>query len=103
MEEEEELVAMLLSFLYLNLLSAVIAIIIFGSGQVFLPVFQWIWNLFEGAFPNLTEENFNLVITVTNSTPGIFSEKLSFFSGLLTTNSLPLGILNGTIVFLAFT
>ncbi|EGV00363.1 chromate ion transporter [Mycoplasmopsis columbina SF7] len=71
---------------------AIVAIIlislsVFGGGQVFMPMFKWLWELLANNFGiNIQETHINQVFTVANATPGVVSTKFAFFTGLLVGN-----------------
>ncbi|VEU77962.1 chromate transporter [Mycoplasmopsis columbinasalis] len=75
--------------LYLVVACAVILISlsVFGGGQVFMPMFKWLWELMSGTFGvPITEEHINQVFTISNATPGVVSTKFAFFTGFLLGN-----------------
>lgn len=75
---------MILSFLFLLLSLIIICLVVFGGGQVFIPLFIWLWKSLNTIFGiNITQEQIDTVITISNSTPGVVSTKFGFLSGYL--------------------
>ncbi|MDQ0513845.1 chromate transporter [Mycoplasmoides fastidiosum] len=63
---------------------AIISLIVFGGGQVFIPMFQWLWTTLNNTFSlDLDPNSFDAVITVANLTPGTVSTKLAAMTGIL--------------------
>ncbi|MEA4134404.1 chromate transporter [Mycoplasma sp. 2704] len=61
-----------------------ISLSIFGGGQVFMPIFQWLWNFLAQVFgANIDENAINNVFAISNTTPGVVSTKFAFFTGYL--------------------
>lgn len=56
----------------------VIGIIVFGGGQVFMPLFSSLWTVM-----GVPKETIDTVFVVVNSTPGVVGTQLAFFSGFL--------------------
>ncbi|MEG3825953.1 chromate transporter [Mesomycoplasma ovipneumoniae] len=61
----------------------VISLIVFGGGQVFMPVFNWFWLQLGELGLEIDQEKINQIFTVANSTPGVFSIKLAAVTGFL--------------------
>lgn len=60
---------------------------VFGGGQVFMPIFKWMWLFIAKNFDiNINETMINNAFTVSNSTPGIISTKFAFFTGYFISN-----------------
>ncbi|QJR43862.1 chromate transporter [Mycoplasma miroungirhinis] len=60
------------------------AFIVFGGGQVFLPIYKWIFELLINNFHlQMPLDQIDQVFAVANSTPGIVGTKLAFFTGYL--------------------
>ncbi|VEU70852.1 chromate transporter [Mycoplasmopsis glycophila] len=77
------LIALCISLPFLILIS----LIVFGGGQVFMPLFSWLWNLLADNFGSQIDNNLiNQVFTVSNSTPGVVSTKFAFLTGYLVAN-----------------
>ncbi|WP_036452848.1 chromate transporter [Mycoplasma buteonis] len=80
-----------------------ISLIVFGGGQVFMPIFSWFWNLLAKNFGSQIDDNtINQVFTVSNSTPGVVSTKFAFFSGYLVANGEWWGYLAMFLTYLVF-
>ncbi|QSF13981.1 chromate transporter [Mycoplasma sp. Mirounga ES2805-ORL] len=62
-----------------------ISLIVFGGGQVFMPIFIWFWNTINHMTSSelITQNDISTTFTVSNATPGILSPKLAFISGYL--------------------
>ncbi|MBN0919072.1 chromate transporter [[Mycoplasma] gypis] len=60
------------------------AFIVFGGGQVFMPLYQWIFNFLTQNFgAHISTETTDQIFAVANATPGIIGTKLAFFTGYL--------------------
>ncbi|QZE12343.1 chromate transporter [Mycoplasma sp. Ms02] len=81
------------------LIVPLISLSVFGGGQVFIPIFSWLWNLVGG---NFNEEAINQVLSISNMTPGVVSTKFAFFTGYLAANQWYLGIIFALVFFLIF-
>ncbi|WP_029513012.1 chromate transporter [Mycoplasmopsis iners] len=67
---------------------AIISLSVFGGGQVFMPMFKWLWEFMNNTFAiPISETNINQIFTVANATPGVVSTKFAFFTGFLAGNS----------------
>ncbi|MBN3534392.1 chromate transporter [Mycoplasma procyoni] len=65
----------------------IIGLIVFGGGQVFMPIFSSFWSFISDTFNlNITQEKIDLVFTISNSTPGVVSTKFAAFTGILVSN-----------------
>ncbi|WGI36806.1 chromate transporter [Mesomycoplasma lagogenitalium] len=65
----------------------IIALIVFGGGQVFMPIFQWFWTFLSQQFDlGITQDKIDTVFTISNSTPGVVSTKFAAFTGILVAN-----------------
>ena len=60
--------------------------IVFGGGQVFMPLFKSLWNLMSDNGANITDTKIDNMFAVANSTPGVVSTKLATFTGYLSAN-----------------
>lgn len=70
--------ALLLTCLFL----IVASLSVFGGGQIFMPIFKWMWLFIAKNFNiEISETMINNAFTVSNSTPGILSTKFAFFTG----------------------
>ncbi|RIV16968.1 chromate transporter [Mycoplasmopsis gallopavonis] len=80
-----------------------ISLIVFGGGQVFMPIFNWFWNLLANIFgTNIDEQKINQIFTVANSTPGVVSTKFAFYTGFLVANGSWWGYLAMFLTYLVF-
>ncbi|QJG66906.1 chromate transporter [Mycoplasma phocoenae] len=61
--------------------------IVFGGGQIFIPVFSWIFTLLSENFgAHIDSEIAEKAFAVMNATPGIFGTKVALFTGYLISN-----------------
>ncbi|AJC49951.1 chromate transporter [Mycoplasma flocculare] len=60
-----------------------ISLLVFGGGQVFMPVFSWFWEQLGKLGLKISQEQINEIFTVANSTPGVLSLKLAAVTGFL--------------------
>ncbi|MDW2914376.1 chromate transporter [Mesomycoplasma ovipneumoniae] len=81
---------------------AVISLIVFGGGQVFMPVFNWFWLQLGELGLEIDQEKINQIFTVANSTPGVFSIKLAAVTGFLIADFGVLGWFLSFIFLMAF-
>ncbi|UUD36979.1 Chromate transporter [Mycoplasmopsis californica] len=59
-----------------------VSLIVFGGGQVFMPLFQFYWNLLRDVFKIEVDQNLiDAAFSVGNGTPGVLSTKFAFISG----------------------
>ncbi|SJZ50643.1 Chromate transporter [Mycoplasmopsis verecunda] len=81
-----------------------ISLSVFGGGQVFMPIFQWLWNLMHSTFgiTQLDETAINNIFTVANTTPGVVSTKFAFFTGYVVANGSWWGYITMFITYLVF-
>ena len=57
----------------------IISLVVFGGAQVFIPYFKILLvNILQ-----VSDETWNSVLSIANSTPGVFGLKLAFISGYL--------------------
>ena len=57
----------------------IISFVVFGGAQVFIPYFKILLvNILD-----ISDETWNSVLSIANSTPGVFGLKLAFISGFL--------------------
>ncbi|MFL1048669.1 chromate transporter [Mycoplasmopsis synoviae] len=81
----------------------VISLSVFGSGQVFIPLFRWFWMFLEKTFnANISNDTINEVISISNLTPGLVSTKFAFFSGYLISNGYWYGYLAAILTYVVF-
>ncbi|MFA7699505.1 chromate transporter [Mycoplasmopsis synoviae] len=81
----------------------VISLSVFGSGQVFIPLFRWFWMFLEKTFnANISNDTINEVISISNLTPGLVSTKFAFFSGYLISNGYWYGYLAAILIYVVF-
>ncbi|KKB26621.1 Chromate transport protein [Mycoplasmopsis meleagridis] len=66
----------------------IFSLVVFGGGQIFMPMFKWLWTLLNSTFGiNISENTINQIFTVSNATPGVVSTKFAFFTGLVLANN----------------
>ncbi len=58
-----------------------LGLIVFGGGQVFMPLFKALWQLM-----GVKDDTINNVFAIANSTPGVVSTKFGLFTGYLVAN-----------------
>ncbi|QBF34867.1 chromate transporter [Mycoplasmopsis phocirhinis] len=81
-----------------------ISLSVFGGGQIFIPIFTWLWNSLSSWFGiNISTEQISNIFAISNSTPGILSPKFAAITGYLVSNNIWIGIVAMFITFLAFT
>lgn len=94
---------MILILFFTLLMMCVISLSVFGSGQVFIPLFRWFWMFLEKTFnANITNDTINEVISISNLTPGLVSTKFAFFSGYLISNGYWYGYLAAILTYVVF-
>ncbi|CAL59376.1 Chromate transport protein [Mycoplasmopsis agalactiae PG2] len=77
---------------FLMILTTIIFIIfislsVFGGGQIFMPIFSWLWEFLNKHFAtNIDSQTVSNLFTISNATPGVFSTKLAFATGYLVAN-----------------
>ncbi|WP_036456961.1 chromate transporter [Mycoplasmopsis lipofaciens] len=77
------MLALLVSCLFL----IIISLSVFGGGQVFMPIFKWLWISLSSWFDlNISEITINNIFAIGNATPGILSPKFALITGYLTAN-----------------
>ncbi|AZG68588.1 chromate transporter [Mycoplasma struthionis] len=80
-----------------------VSLSIFGGGQVFMPVFQWMWRLLDHIFKlNITDDKINQVFSIANATPGVVSTKFGLITGYLVANGEWWGYLAMILTYLVF-
>lgn len=88
----------------------ILCLIVFGGGQVFMPLFKSFWELLDKHGANLTfgksgqttGDVIDNVFTLSNSTPGVTSTKFAAFTGYLVSNGQWWGYLAFIGAFLVF-
>ncbi|WP_391592200.1 Chromate transporter family protein [[Mycoplasma] cavipharyngis] len=86
----------------------IISIIVFGGGQIFIPLFQSLWDLLKdyGNSSHLNSIDFKQVtdnfIIASNITPGVVSTKLAAFTGFVIDNGGYIGIIVLLLCYLVF-
>ncbi|UBX97203.1 chromate transporter [Mycoplasmopsis synoviae] len=94
---------MILILFFTLLMMCVISLSVFGSGQVFIPLFRWFWMFLEKTFnANISNDTINEVISISNLTPGLVSTKFAFFSGYLISNGYWYGYLAAILTYVVF-
>ncbi|AIA29715.1 chromate transport protein [Mycoplasmopsis californica HAZ160_1] len=84
-------------------LIALISLSIFGGGQIFMPIFNWLWESFNQWFStNISRESIDAVFAVSNSTPGILSPKFAALTGYLVAGGEWWGYVAMILTYLAF-
>ena len=64
-----------------------LGLIVFGGGQVFMPLFKALWQLMDKTgYASIPDDTINNVFAVSNSTPGVVSTKFGLFTGYLVSN-----------------
>lgn len=67
---------------------SIIGLIVFGGGQIFMPLFQSFWLLLANKFNlNIDQAKIDAIFTISNATPGVVSTKFAAFTGLLIANN----------------
>ncbi|WP_027123004.1 chromate transporter [Metamycoplasma spumans] len=80
-----------------------ISLAIFGGGQVFMPVFQWMWQLLSKIFHfTISDDIINQVFAISNATPGVVSTKFGLITGYLVSNGQWWGYLAMILTYLVF-
>lgn len=65
----------------------VLGLIVFGGGQVFMPLFKALWHLMDKVHHiDHIDQKINDVFTIANSTPGVVSTKFALITGYLSAN-----------------
>ncbi|WP_033161427.1 chromate transporter [[Mycoplasma] collis] len=81
----------------------IISLIVFGGGQIFMPIFQSFWLFLAKTFGfNITQEKIDLVFTISNFTPGVVSTKFATFTGLLISDNAWWGIFISILTYILF-
>ncbi|MBG0730921.1 chromate transporter [Mycoplasma sp. 'Moose RK'] len=60
-----------------------ISLVVFGGGQIFMPVFSWFWLRLGDLGMKISETRIDEIFTIANSTPGVLSLKLAAATGFL--------------------
>ncbi|CAM9147484.1 chromate transporter [Mycoplasma marinum] len=63
-----------------------LGLIVFGGGQVFMPLFKALWEIMDKNGAHISEDKINNIFAVSNATPGVVSTKFGFFTGYLVSN-----------------
>lgn len=64
----------------------ILGLIVFGGGQVFMPLFKSLWEIMAQHGINIDSNKIDNIFTIANSTPGVVSTKLATFTGYLAAN-----------------
>ncbi|NQZ65995.1 MAG: chromate transporter [Mycoplasmatales bacterium] len=64
----------------------VLGLIVFGGGQVFMPLFKSLWEFMSSHGANIDADKIDNMFSIANSTPGVVSTKLATFTGYLAAN-----------------
>ncbi len=79
-----------------------LGIIVFGSGQVFMPLFKSLWELLDKNGANINQDLIENIFTIANSTPGVIGTKFAAFTGYLISNGQWWGWLSLLLTYLVF-
>ncbi|WP_027121068.1 chromate transporter [Mycoplasma leonicaptivi] len=80
-----------------------ISLSVFGGGQVFMPIFKWLWEFLAKSFDaKIDNDLINKIFTVANSTPGVVSTKFGFYTGYIVANGAWWGYVAMFITYLIF-
>ncbi|UWD34149.1 chromate transporter [Mesomycoplasma molare] len=94
---------MLSAIIFSLIAIVIIGIIVFGGGQVFMPIYQNFWLFISNKFDlNITQEKIDTIFTITNSTPGVVSTKFAAFTGILISNGAWWGWIVSLLTYLVF-
>ncbi|EOA07291.1 Chromate transport protein [Mycoplasma yeatsii 13926] len=92
-----------IAFFVSLLLLIFVSLSVFGGGQVFMPIFVWMWKSLESWFGiNIPEDFINTVFAVSNSTPGILSPKFAAITGYMVAQGQWWGFIAMIFTYLAF-
>ncbi|EIE39346.1 chromate transporter [Mycoplasmopsis canis] len=81
----------------------IISLSVFGGGQVFMPVFEWLWKFLNSLFNlNIDDQVIYKVFTVSNATPGVVSTKFGFLTGYLVSKGEWWGFIAVFLTYLVF-
>ncbi|WP_029513146.1 chromate transporter [Mycoplasmopsis primatum] len=76
---------------------------VFGGGQIFMPIFKWLWTFLNSHFhTGIDNQMISNLFTISNATPGVFSTKLAFATGYLVGHNQWWGFLFCFITYLVF-
>lgn len=64
----------------------ILGLIVFGGGQVFMPLFKSLWTMMSALGADIDDQKIDTIFTVANSTPGVVSTKFGLFTGYLAAN-----------------
>ncbi|MBU4693371.1 chromate transporter [Mycoplasma zalophidermidis] len=80
-----------------------VSLSVFGGGQIFMPIFTWLWKSLAKWFNiTITTEQINSVFAISNSTPGILSPKFATVTGYLVSEGQWWGYTAMILTYLAF-
>ncbi|KKW61773.1 chromate transporter [Mycoplasma capricolum] len=92
-----------IAFLVTLVLLIFVSLSVFGGGQVFMPIFVWLWKSLNSWFKiEISEEFINTVFAVSNSTPGILSPKFAAITGYMIAQGQWWGFIAMIFTYLAF-
>ncbi|CAT05176.1 Uncharacterised protein [Mesomycoplasma conjunctivae] len=80
-----------------------IALLVFGGGQVFMPFFSWFWSFLPNFGVPISQSDINTIFTIGNSTPGVLSLKFAASTGLIITQYQWWGWIFAILFYLVFT
>ncbi|MDI4567520.1 MAG: hypothetical protein E7Y34_00300 [Mycoplasma sp.] len=89
--------------LLIPLIVGILGLVVFGGGQTFMPIFEWLWTAdwFPGEI-KLTQEEIHQIFAIANATPGVIGTKFASFTGYLLFNELYWQFLSMFVVFVFF-
>ncbi|AEM68427.1 chromate transporter [Mycoplasma putrefaciens] len=94
---------MILALLVSLVMITFISLSVFGGGQVFMPIFAWLWRSLATWFNvKIDEEFINNIFAIANSTPGILSPKFATITGYIVANGQWWGYFAMILTYLAF-
>lgn len=81
----------------------VISLVVFGGGQIFMPLFQIYWNFLAKVMHiEISQTTIDSIFGVSNATPGVLSTKFAFISGFLISNNQWYGFFVAVLTYLTF-
>lgn len=64
----------------------ILGLIVFGGGQVFMPLFNSLWQMMAAHGANIDQSTIDNMFTIANATPGVVATKFALFTGYLSAN-----------------
>lgn len=93
---------MIIALLFAIIGVLILGLIVFGGGQIFMPLFKSLWQLMDHHGAHITDQKINNVFTIANSTPGVVSTKFALITGYLTADGAWWGWLAMFLTYLVF-